>query len=131
MFTAHRGRPPISKTQDCVYCAVCSCGLQYVGETNRNLKLRLSEDLQPSSNSALSNHLFPSLNRVQDPNHQLVAAHTLVLARERNMLKRKITESLCIEHKAAKLANTGPSIDLPTVWNLCAQGLGRQLENSD
>ncbi len=131
LFTAHRGRAPLSKTQDCVYCMVCSCGLQYIGETNRNLKVRLSEHLLPSSNSTLSNHLFPGLNRVRDPNHQLVAANTLILAREKNMLKRKITESHCVEHKAAKLANTGPSINLPTVWNLCAQGLGRQLENSD
>ncbi len=34
MFTGHRGRSHLSKCRDVVYCAICSCGCQYVGETN-------------------------------------------------------------------------------------------------
>ncbi len=33
LFTMHRGRAHPSKTQDCVYCTVCSCGVQYVKPT--------------------------------------------------------------------------------------------------
>ncbi len=64
--------------------------------------------------------------------------HVTGLARIGIPIRKSIFQSnglnsnfLCIEHKAARLANTGTSIDLPTVWNLCAEGLGRQLAESD
>ncbi len=41
IFTRHRGRMHLSKCRDCVYCVICSCGCEYVGETNRNLKVCL------------------------------------------------------------------------------------------
>ncbi len=57
MFTCHRGRTHKSKSKNAIYCCYCSCGKQYVGESTRNLKVHLSEHLQPSSNSSFSMHL--------------------------------------------------------------------------
>ncbi len=57
LSTEYRGRQHASKSQNVVYCCTCRCGHQYVGETGRNLKVRLSEHLHPSSNSAFSEHL--------------------------------------------------------------------------
>ncbi len=54
MFTAHRNRTHKSKIKNSVYCCYCKCGKQYVGESMRNLKVRLSEHQHPSSNSSLS-----------------------------------------------------------------------------
>ncbi len=47
-FTKHRGRTPASKSQNTVYCAQCTCGIQYVGESGRNLKCRLAEHTRKS-----------------------------------------------------------------------------------
>ncbi len=51
----------------------------------------------------------------------------VIVASERNMLKRKMVESMCIESKARRLCNTGQSIDIPLVWNLCSEGIEMQL----
>ncbi len=56
---------------------------------------------------------------------------TMVLAHEKNMLKRKILESICIENKRARLCNNGVSIELPLVWNLCAPNMAKELAYSD
>ncbi len=42
-FTKYWGWQHPSKAQHTVYCAMCSCGIQYVGESERNLKVRLAE----------------------------------------------------------------------------------------
>ncbi len=57
--------------------------------------------------------------------------NTVILARERNCLKRKILESLCIDHKRAHLCNTGVSVEMPAVWNLCSDGLASELAKFD
>ncbi len=128
-FTVHHGRSHPSKTKDCIYCTNCACGAQYVGETNRNLKVRLTEHRQNSSKSSLSIHIRDNKDDIQ--NHEIVHHNTFILARERNSLKRKITESLCIEHKAVRLVNTGTSIEIPTVWRRCAEALQKQLADTD
>ncbi len=112
-----------------MYCANCSCGAQYVGETNRNLKVRLSEHKQNSSKSALSIHIQE--HKHDSSPHEIVPHNTIILAREKNNLKRKITESLCIQHKAARLVNLGTSVELPDVWMRCAEVLRNQLADID
>ncbi len=62
-----------------------------MGESERNLKLRLSEHLRNSSMSAFSGHIL------QDIQHQPVMNNAQILAREKNSQKRKIIETLCIE----------------------------------
>ncbi len=123
----HRGRTHPSKTRHCVYCSKCECGAQYVGETSRNLKVRLKEHMQLNklnSLSALTQHL-------KDTGHEAQMKDTVVLACEQNSLKRKVLESLVIEHKAARLTNTGTSIDIPAVWNTCARGLALDIADID
>ncbi len=124
MFNVHRGRNHPSKTKDAVYCTTCVCGVQYVGQTGRNLKVRLSEHLTNSSNSSLSAHLL-------NTGHKPTLKDTQILFREKNEHKRKLIESLCIEHKKSKLCNTGVSLDLPVIWNLCAAELASQLKHTD
>ncbi len=41
LFTKHRGRQHSSKSQNSIYC-----GTQYIGESNRNLKVHLNEHLK-------------------------------------------------------------------------------------
>ncbi len=70
-FTEHRGRIPFSKTRFSIYGCQCSCGVKYVGESYCNLKVRVSEHLQPSSGSAYSDHLQIQCPRnVTNKHHQ-------------------------------------------------------------
>ncbi len=164
-FTAHRGRQHASKRKNCVYCTVCSCGKKYIGETNRNLKVRMKEHLQQSSNTAFSAHLKPAarpqqtqhrtrqfthhLNSQQEQSqhsdrlsqptnstsdntqHRPIWKDTLVIGSERNGLKRKLMESICIKSKAPLLCNTGLSIDVPAVWGNCREKIARDLSALD
>ncbi len=83
--------------------------------------------MQISEHNVLTNHLqLDRLNQPisqQDPQHTLVPHNTIVLAWERNGLKRKMFESLYIDQKAAKLCNTGVSVEMPAVWNICVDQL--------
>ncbi len=99
--------------------------MKYVGESGRNLNVRVSEHLRNSSNSALTNHLLN--NDTHQPNFKQIH----ILARESNVCKRKIIESLCIENKKACLCNTGTSIELPLIWQLCAPQVTKQLDSSN
>ncbi len=124
-FTKYRGRLHWSKTKDSVYSIPCSCGVQYVGESSRNLKVRIAEHLQYSSKSALTSHLLD--NQL----HKLVLNHTQILAREPNSRKRKIPETLAITHKRSPLCNTAVSTELSEVWQTCASFVTSQLSKSD
>ncbi len=54
-----------------------------------------------------------------------------ILAQERNTVKRKIIESLCIDSKAAHLCNNGLSTELPAIWKICSQKVAHQLSQTD
>ncbi len=123
MFTEHRGRTHKSKSRYSVYCCQCSCGIQYVGESNRNLKVRVAEHLHASSGSAFSSHLRANLD------HSPSAQNTVILASEKSTLKCRILESLCIENKAAKRCNTGLSIEIPPIWKICTEAVGHWTAN--
>ncbi len=118
-FTQHRGCVHASKIRNCVYCVQCSCGMEYIRETVRNHKVHLAEHLKHSLGSALSSHFQQNLD------HQPAMHDTTILAYERHSLKRKILETLCIENKAARICNTGVSIEVPAVWTTCTCGMGR------
>ncbi len=125
LFTQYRGWVHSSKAHDTVYCLPCSCGTQYVGESGRNLKIRISEHLRNSSKSSLTAHL---LNM---DTHKPLLKHTQILAREGNVRKRKIIESLCIGNKKTRLCNSGFSVEMLQIWQLCAPMVSRQLSRSD
>ncbi len=85
-FSRFKGQVHRSKASDIVYCTQCSCGLQYVGESFRNLKVRLNEHTHSSSRSALTDHMLNN-------KHKMAAHNTTILAREGNKRKRRILES--------------------------------------
>ncbi len=92
-----------------IYGVQCNCGLQYVGESSHNLKVRIKEHLAKSSASAISIH-------VRENDHAIVPHNTIILASEKNNRKRKILESLFIENKFPLLCNTGPSLETPLTY---------------
>ncbi len=124
-FTAYRGRQHLLKAQHTVYCVACSCGLQYVGESKRNLKVHLSEHQQGTLSSALSIHLN------NNEGHDMVPNDTLVLAREKNGLKRKMVESMAITNKQAAMCNTRVSLEMPAIWTIFAEKIKSDLAYSD
>ncbi len=130
LFNAYRGKLHQSKSRFSVYKVDCSCGTSYVGESSRNLKVRISEHLKKSSNSAISKHLQRGKEEYSTTGkeHQLILKDTQIIASEKNTLKRKIIESLVISGKSQKLCNEmGSSIELPPIWGVCRQGLEKQL----
>ncbi len=90
----------------------------------RNLKVRLSEHLHPSSNSSLSIHLHEN-------KHAPIFKDTAILATEGNTLKRKLIESICIDSKASKVCNTGFSLEIPPIWKIFDEHVKHQLAHSD
>ncbi len=105
-----------------VYCAKCRCGIEYIGESHRNLKVKLAEHEKRNSDSAFTDHLF-----IDKKVHKIVPRQTLVLAQEKQSLKRKIVETLCIRTYEGNLCNTGPSVDLELAWDTCLDRVGREL----
>ncbi len=77
--TTYKDQLHLSKSWHAVYRAVCSCRREYIGKSDRNLKVRVSEHKKPNSSSSLSNHL-----RISD-------AHTL----ESNRTEKSLRKSIC------------------------------------
>ncbi len=127
-FSEYRGRLPVSKTRYAIYQCFCDCGCTYIGESGRNLKVRVSEHLQASSRSAFSDHL-------QNLQHRPLIKDTVILSQEKNYLKRKIIETICIDHwrkkKSPKICNSGFSSDFPAIWQICSQCIAKQLRPKD
>ncbi len=125
MFTHNRGRSHCSKSRNVIYCCFCDCGVQYVGESMRNLKVRLNEHLHISSSSSFSQHLRANTD------HTPIFKDTMILASESNMLKRKMMESACITSKKKKVCNAGPSIELSSLWQVLTESVAAQMSYSD
>ncbi len=124
-FSKFKGQIHPSKANNTVYCTECLCGLKYIGESLRNLKIRLHEHTRKSSKSTLSMH-FQQFEG--DPDHGPALDKTVILVRESNTRKRKLMESICIKHKDAHLCNAGVSLELPGCWDVCIPGLKEQLK---
>ncbi len=127
IFTGFRGRSHLSKQRDSVYCMNCSCGLQYIGESSRNLKVHLAEHIKNSSRSAFTCHLLNNDSAAHKP----VFKDMMILAREANTTKRKVLESLCIQTKKTKVYNSGTSVDIPPIWSMCTKAMTSQLSRTD
>ncbi len=123
-FTEYRGRLPLAKMRHSIYQCVCSCGEIYISESSRNLKVRVSGHLQCSSRSAFSDHL-------QNKQHRPSIKDTVVISREKNTVKRKLIESIAIDHsrknKDTSICNSGLSSDLPPIWQICSRRVAKQL----
>ncbi len=110
-----------SKQMCTVYCAQCQCGVEYIGESNRNLKVRLIEHTKKNSDSNFTQHLFA------ESGHSLLPHNTLVLGQEKHSLKRKILETICIRTNPGNLCNDGPSIELESAWDACLEWAARKM----
>ncbi len=109
-FIAYKDTVPLSKTRFTVYNTSCTCGVRYIGESDRNLKVCLAEHLTANSNSSLSAHLRVGYA------HKLDANRTEIVAQESNIWHRKLTESLVILHGPDSVCNTGVSIEFSDMW---------------
>ncbi len=52
-FASFKDHLHVSKSQNTVYSVVCKCGVRYIGEMARNLKVRIHEHMLHSANSAI------------------------------------------------------------------------------
>ncbi len=79
--------------------------------------------MKRNSDSALMDHFFTDTKT-----HKIYKHHTMVLGQEKQPLKRKIMETLCIRTNSADLCNLGTSIDLELAWDMCLQRVRAELE---
>ena len=75
-----------------VYCIPCSCNQLYIGETGRSMETRLKEhiaDLRHNryKKSPIAEHVFIT-------GHHICLENAKVIAREDNLVKRKIREKI-------------------------------------
>lgn len=80
-----------------VYKIPCDCGKCYIGETRRNVSTRLTEHIRSmkkldSNGSAVAEHAIDS-----GPSHYIRFDKTVVLAREKFYVPRKIREAIEIQ----------------------------------
>ncbi len=108
-------RNSTSNSTNTIYSLACQCGVRYVGESGRNLKVRIQEHKQRSSKSALSLHV-KEFEDDTDGEHAIRKESTVVLAQERNARKRRFIESVCIRAKQPCLCNTGTSVTISDMW---------------
>ena len=97
-----------------VYRVPCECGAAYIGETGRNLKLRLSEHKRSVKNKDPNNGVAV---HVQLTNHKIVWDNAEGLTNEQNWTKRKVKEALYIK-RTDKTLNLNQGYQLDTVWRL-------------
>ncbi len=113
----------------------CDCGTCYVGESSRNLKIRIRGHAQKSSKSNISLHIAESVERQRLANlpqdHCINYLSTNVISHEKNNRKRKFIESVCIKSKSAKLCNVGGSTAVSEIWDLSLAMVARLLKNLD
>ncbi len=124
-FSGFKEQTHPSKAMNSMYYTGCTCGLKYIGELARNLKVRLGEHLHSSSTSTLTSHFLEYPNHAM---HKPDLNGTTILACEQNTRKRKLVESLCIKFKSARLCNSGVSLELSSTWDVCLPALQEQLK---
>ncbi len=106
-----------------------------MGETARNLKVRIHEHRLKSSKSTLSLHVCAAneLLRLQHlpEDHEVDGMSTTVICQERNLRKRKFIESVVIKSKAPKLCNLGGSVGVSGVLDPSLPMVAKRLKDID
>ena len=98
----------------CVYSIPCSCGEQYIGQTKRPLKVRLSEhrsatDKGKKDNSALAEHAC-------NEGHQLLWKETTRLAQVSHLGMRLAREALEIRLSETTSINRNDGKQISGMW---------------
>ena len=90
------------------------CDVVYVGETERSLKVRLSEHQWPSSTtSEVSKHIH-----VDHPQHSVQLENTEVFTTEPRWFERGVKEAIYIRALNPSLNRDGGRFNLPPVWDI-------------
>ncbi|XP_013142387.1 PREDICTED: uncharacterized protein LOC106106354 [Papilio polytes] len=97
-----------------VYEIPCDCGRNYIGETGRNIKTRLTEHIRSirkldSNASAVAEHALAS-----DMSHYIRFDKVKVLAREKHFVSRKLREAIEISRRPNYNRDKGWA--LPPAW---------------
>ena len=103
--------PGVQKT-DIIYhwkCPANKCTAEYIGETNRSLKERVS-DHRNQTTSAVRNHLS-----MKHPKAEL--KDFIIICRETNTLHHQAKEALHIHIKDPSLNRNFGKVRIPTVFN--------------
>ena len=116
-----------------VYHIKCECGQDYIGETERQLKDRLSEHTRKSSveKSAMANHLHFT-------KHKLLSDHK-ILDQDPDWHRRGVKEAIQIRKHKPSLNKDQGRHQLPNIWNDLIlgtrrgadQGISSQNQSSD
>ncbi len=86
-----------SKSLCSVYSVACGCGVHYVGESRRNLKIRIQEHRQHSSKSAISLHVWESEKEEStEQKHEVRGESMTIITQEKNARRRHFIESICM-----------------------------------
>ena len=94
-------------TAGVVYKLTCSCGKSYIGQTKRNLKVRLKEHKPDfGTDSEVSRHLH------EHPEHTINYNQPEILDKSSHTLKLKIKETLYTNKLQPELNNDGQSLPL-------------------
>ncbi len=117
-----------SKSMFSVYSISCFCGTRYLGESGRNLKIRLHEHSLKSSKSSISLHMKEENEKEKANRHKINPQSAILITQERNTRKRKFIESVCIKARRASLCNTGPSFAILDIWDSSLPKIAKRME---
>ncbi len=124
-----------SKSQNSIYTVKCECGEKYVGESTRNLKIRIHEHGLKSSKSTISLHIKSENEILQQANepetHQIDELSPAIISQEKNFRKRRFIESVCIKSRARDLCNVGGSVAVSDIWDPSLPKVARTLPMLD
>ena len=87
-----------------IYNILCTCGREYIGETGRNLRVRIGEHKNAIQHGNMSNAIAV---QVHETEHPIDWDSARVIEREKHFACRKIKESLHIKHSVNSV-NTYP-----------------------
>ena len=96
-----------------MYRIGCSCGKTYIGETGRNLDIRLKEHKRAVKMDNQNNGIVVHVNKTL---HDIEWNNTEILEQESNWNKRKVKEVLHIREEHATM-NLDQGYQLNTIWS--------------
>ena len=107
-----KGKQPLDRTKGVIYNIPCTCGREYIGETGRNLRVRIGEHKYAIQRGNMSNAIAV---HVHETEHPIDWDSARVTEREKHFACRKIKESLHIK-RSVNCINTDPGYYMHPVW---------------
>ena len=113
----------IGKEKNLVYKIPCQCGANYIGETGRQLQVRVNEHrrnwekMKKEKEEGNDMDIISSLLAAHavEKEHQIEWEEVTILANEANMKRRKIHEAAAIYLEEEVISQ--PSFDIPRIWH--------------